>query len=41
MNDGRWLRLADRIFRCLLYVYPKPFRDQYADDMARVFRLRW
>ncbi|MPZ19617.1 MAG: FtsX-like permease family protein [Luteitalea sp.] len=40
MNNERWLCLADRIFRWLLYVYPKPFRDQYADDMARVFRLR-
>lgn len=40
MNDDRWLRLADRSFRRLLYIYPERFREQYADDMARVFRLR-
>jgi putative ABC transport system permease protein len=40
MNGDRWLRLADRLFAWLLCVYPRRFRDRYADDMVRMFRLR-
>jgi hypothetical protein len=36
--DGRTLRVAERVYRALLVVYPKEFRDAYGPQMVQVFR---
>jgi hypothetical protein len=36
--DGRILRVSERVYRVLLVVYPKEFRDAYGPQMVQVFR---
>lgn len=36
--SGRLLRVSERIYRALLVLYPKEFRDTYGPHMAQVFR---
>jgi hypothetical protein len=36
--DGRILRVSERVYRVLLVVFPKEFRDAYGPQMVQVFR---
>lgn len=38
MPGERALRVSERVYRALLAVYPKQFRDAYGPQMAQVFR---
>jgi putative ABC transport system permease protein len=40
MNSTWWFFVADGLFRRLLFLYPRSFREQYGDEMARLFRER-
>ena len=33
------MKTSERLYRVLLGAYPRDFRDEYADEMASVFRL--
>ena len=36
------MRLGDRLFRLVLWLYPSEFRDRFGDDMqARIARRVW
>jgi hypothetical protein len=36
--SGRWLRVSGLVYRALLSVYPKEFRDAYGREMEQTFR---
>jgi hypothetical protein len=36
--SGWWLRVSGRVYRVLLAVYPKEFRDAYGSQMEQTFR---
>jgi len=35
------MRAADRIYRTLLRLYPREFRDEYGAEMTQTFRDDW
>jgi predicted permease len=40
MSDIRYTALADRVYRLLLRLYPRPFRERFGGDMTDFFRDR-
>ena len=39
-GDPGWLRMADRLFGGLLWLFPKPLRDAHGQEMRQAFRDR-
>src|SRR5215510_3141943 len=39
-TKGEGVKLSERIYRWLLHLYPRDFRDEYGEEMSLLFRDR-